>query len=58
MIHKLFEAEKKYPQKTRLIKNGMVLGELYIDHKTRTIKSENGWGVIYDFTTDKWTEIL
>jgi hypothetical protein len=56
MIKKLYEAQEKYPSKTVLKGNRLVWGDLWIDHKTKTIKSEHGWGVIYDFKTGIWAE--
>lgn len=63
MIHKLFEAIEKYPNRT-MFKSvncniiGTSFNDLYIDYEKRIIKSRFGNGVIYDFKTDTWAEII
>ena len=54
MLKKLLEAEKKYRNLQKLKNGGIVYGKLYIDHKYNVIKSEQGFGIIYDFNTDEW----
>lgn len=58
MLEKLYEAKKRYPEGTKLQYPCIVQGELYIDHKREVIKSKWGGGVIYDFKTDTWAEIM
>ena len=54
MIKQLFEAQKNYPQGTKLKGNGKVSGSIYIDFDDRVIKSYFGYGIIYDYKADLW----
>lgn len=56
MIKQLFEAQKNYPQGTKIEGNGWVMGTIYIDLERRAIKSYFGYGIIYDYKADLWTK--